>query len=139
MATSADPDGPDRLDEIAERFAAAGYAPEGAELPAEGGDAAHGGHDHDHVHGHDHGGASLREFEYRGHTVQITTRYEVTIDGEPWTQPIQVRPNGTVICHALPAYVVPSANDLVQAVIDQSFEAPEEIRAMVEEARREEA
>lgn len=134
MAASA-PDGPDPLDQLAERFAAGGYQPGGAELPDDGG-GHHGGHGHG---GHEHGGGSLREFEYRGHTVRITTHYEVTIDGETWTQPIQVRPNGTVICHALPAYVVPSATDLVRAVIDQSYEAPEEIRAMVEEAKKEEA
>jgi hypothetical protein len=123
---------PNPLDELADRFAAGGYAPEGTEVHD------HGDHEHDGGHKHEHGGPSVREFEYRGHTVQIVTHYEVTIDGEPWTQSIQVRPDGTVISHDLPAYLVPSATDLLRAVIDQGYEAPEEIRAMVEQTRREE-
>lgn len=140
MASPSGPADPDQLDELAARFAASGYEPEGAEAPAPGGEH---GHDHQHDHGqdhdHHHGGPSVREFEYRGHTVQIVTHYEVTIDGEPWTQSLQVRPDGTVISHDLPAYLVPSATDLLRAVIDQAYEAPEEIRSMVEETRREES
>jgi hypothetical protein len=141
MAVSSGPDDRDRLDELAERFAAADYAPEGAEVHDHGGHDEHGEHGHPHGgddHGHEHGGPTVREFEYRGHTVRIVTHYEVTIDGEPWTQSIQVRPDGTVVSHDLPAYLVPSAADLLRAVIDQSYEAPEEIREMVEETRREE-
>jgi hypothetical protein len=130
MATPSGPDGPDSLDELADRFAAGGYTPEGAEMHDHGGNQ--------HQHDHQHGGPSIREFEYRGHTVQIVTQYEVTIDGEPWTQSIQVRPDGTVISHDLPAYLVPSATDLLRAVIDQGYEAPEEIQAMIQETKKEE-
>lgn len=120
---------PNRLEELLGQFVESGYTPDGAEL-----DDTHGGH-----HGHGHGSEpSVREFEYRGHTVRIVTHYEVTIDGEPWTRPIQVRPDGTVISHDLPQYVVPSATDMLQAVIDQSYEAPEEIRSMVDATRAEE-
>lgn len=125
---------PDSLDELAERFAAGGYLPEGVEIPGHGG--GHQGHDAG--GGHEHGGPSVREFEYRGHTVKIVTNYEVTIDGKPWTLPIQVRPDGAVTAHDLPAYLAPSATDLLRAVIDQGYEAPAEILAMVEEARQEE-
>lgn len=132
------PDEHDHLDELAERFAAGGYAPDGVDFDHAGGDA-HGGHGgHGDGHGHEHGGPSVREFEYRGHTVRIVTHYEVTIDGKPWTRPIQVRPDGTVIAHDLPAYLTQSASDLVRAVIDQGYEAPEEIRAMIDAARQEE-
>lgn len=139
MATPSDPAGPDSLDELAARFAAGGYQPDGVEDPAHGDEPGHGHHDHGHdQHAHQHGGPSVREFEYRGHTVRIVTHYEVTIDGEPWTQSIQVRPDGSIMSHNLPAYLVPSAPDLLRAVIDQAYEAPEEIKSMVEEARGEE-
>jgi hypothetical protein len=138
-------EGSDRLDELLGEFAESGYAPRGAEV--EGGDAAgadepahghdHPGHDAGHGghgdHGHGgHGGAeSVREFEYRGHRVQIVTRYEVTIDGELWEGGIGVLPNGSVISHYLPQYALPSAADFIRAVIDQ-WEAPPEIREAAE-------
>lgn len=128
------PDDPDRLDELLSRFVESDYAPDGAEI--EGEPAAHGGAAQG-PGGEHGGGATVREFEHRGHAVRIATQYEVTIDGEPWTGPIQVLPNGSVVSHALPQYVVPSAVDLVRAVIDQTYEAPEEIRAVLRAAREE--
>jgi hypothetical protein len=62
----------------------------------------------------------------------------VTIDDEAWTRPMQVHPDGNVTSHDLPQYVLPSAVDLVPAVIDQGYEAPEEIRAAVRAAQQEE-
>ena len=51
---------------------------------------------------------------------------------------MQVHPDGNVTSHDLPQYVLPSAVDLVPAVIDQGYEAPEEIRAAVRAAQQEE-
>jgi hypothetical protein len=80
MAEPGDSDPSDHLDQLIDRFVEGGYAPEGAEM-GDGEGGAHGGH------GHAHGSEpTVREFEYRGHTVRIVTHYEVTIDGEPWTQ-----------------------------------------------------
>jgi hypothetical protein len=115
---------PDRLDELLGRFVDGGYSAEGATV--EGIDPGDAGH-----HGHGgHGEPSVREVQYRGHEIRIATHYEVTIDGEAWTGPIQVMLDGSVVSHHLPQYVVPSALDLVRAVIDQSYEAPEEIQAV---------
>jgi hypothetical protein len=79
----------------------------------------------------------VREFEHRRHAVRIVTHYEVTIDGEPWEQPMEVHNDGTVTYHGLPQYVVPSAVDLVRAVIDNSYEVPDEIRDTVRAAQEE--
>jgi hypothetical protein len=124
------PAGPDLLDELRDRFVEGDYAPDGAEI-----EDHHAGGEEDHDHGHHGGAESVREFEHRGHQVRIVTHYEVTIDGEPWTRPVHVLPDGSVISHSLPQYVVPSAVDLVRAVIDQTYEAPEEIRAILAAAR----
>jgi len=121
---------PDRLDELLGRFVDGGYSAEGAAVEGiDLGDAGHGGH-HEHGGHGGHGEPSVREVRYRGHEIRIATHYEVTIDGETWTGPIQVMPDGSVVSHHLPQYVVPSALDLVRAVIDQSYEAPEEIQAV---------
>jgi hypothetical protein len=45
--------------------------------------------------------------------------------------------DGNVVYHGLPQYLVPSAVDMVRAVIDSSYEAPEEIRAGVRAAQAE--
>jgi len=125
------PVAPERLDELVRAFAAGGYVPEGTEIK-DGEPDPHGGP------GHGHGaGSDSREFEHRGHRVRIVTHYQVTIDGEPWEQPMQVHNDGTVTYHGLPQYVVPSAVDLVRAVMDNSYEAPDDIRAAVQAAREE--
>jgi hypothetical protein len=132
MATSdSRPDGADRLDELLDRFVEGGYVPEGAEIEDD-----DGGHQEP---GHGHGAEpSVREFDHRGHHVRIVTHYDVTIDGEPWTRPMEVLADGSVVSHDLPQYVVPSAVDLLRSVIDQTYEAPEEIRAVVRAAQEEE-
>ena len=119
-------DGAERLERLIESFASAGYAADGIEHD-HGGDDGHGGHDQ----------PSVRAFEHRGHRVEIVTRYEITVDGERWDQHIDVLDDGNVTYHGLPQYVVPSAVDMVRAVIDSSYEAPEEIRAGVRAAREE--
>jgi hypothetical protein len=115
----------EELDSLIQRFADSGYAPDGAEL--EGDHPGHGDHDHD----------GVRRFEYRGHQVEIATHYEISIDGEPWEGHVTARLDGTVTYHGLPQYAVPSAVALVQAVIDTIYEAPEDVRAAIEAARKE--
>lgn len=132
--------GVERLDQLLHSFISGGYRAEGVEQAD--GEPGHDGHDdHDGHGGHgghgDHGGSSVRVFEHRGHRVEIVTRYEVTIDGERWEQPMEVLEDGSVVYHGLPQYLVPSAVDMVRAVIDYSYEAPEEIRAAVRAAREE--
>lgn len=125
--------GVDRLDQLLHSFISGGYRADGVEQ-------ADGGTDHDSHGGHGHGGhggSSVRVFEHRGHRVEIVTKYEVTIDGEHWDQPMEVLEDGSVVYHGLPQYLVPSAVDMVRAVIDYSHEAPEEIRAAVRAAREE--
>jgi hypothetical protein len=129
-------EGTERLDELLGQFVDSDYAPAGAEISD--GDGGH--HGHGGGHGHHGGGSepSVREIEYRGHMIRVVTHYEVTIDGKPWERPLQVMPDGNVLSHDLPQYVVPSALDLVRAVIDQSYEAPAEVRAAIEAAQAEE-
>jgi hypothetical protein len=123
--------GVERLDQLLHSFASGGYRAEGVEQADVGpGHDGHGGHG-------GHGGSSVRVFEHRGHRVEIVTRYEVTIDGQRWDQPMEVLGDGSVVYHGLPQYLVPSAVDMVRAVIDYSYEAPEEIRAAVRAAREE--
>lgn len=112
------------LDELIRRFADGGCTPAGADI--------------EDGQGHDHAtDGSVREFTHRGHAVSVVTRYEVTIDGEPWEQQIHVQNDGSVSYHGLPQYVVPSAVDLVRGVIDHSYEAPEEIRGAIRAAQEE--
>jgi hypothetical protein len=119
------------LDELIRQFEERGYAPDGAEV-GEHGEHGHGGHEQG---GHGHGAAQPRRFEHRGHTVEIVTHYTVTIDGEPWEQPMEVHPDGSVTYHGLPQYYVASAVDIVKAVIDHGYELPDEIREAVRAAR----
>ena len=123
--------GVEGLDQLLESFVSGGYRVEGVEQAEDGPS-----HDGDHGHG-GHGGSSVRVFEHRGHRVEIVTRYEVTIDGQRWDQPMEVLEDGSVVYHGLPQYLVPSAVDMVKAVIDYSHEAPEEIRAAVRATREE--
>jgi hypothetical protein len=120
----------EELDALIRDFAESGYAPAGAHV--EGDDPPAQGH------GHGHGAdAGVRRFEYRGHEVEIVTRYEITIDGEPWEGQMVVRLDGTVTYHGLPQYVVPSAVELLRGVIDTAYEAPEDVREAIRAAREE--
>jgi hypothetical protein len=126
----------EELDKLAADFAARGYEADGAELPGE--EPAH-GHEHGHEHpapAHGHGDG-VRRFTYRGHDVEIVTRYQVTIDGEPWDQHLEVLPDGSVTYHGLPQYAVPSAVDLLRTVIDYGFEVPEDLREAFRAAQEE--
>jgi hypothetical protein len=110
----------EELDSLIARFAESGYAPEGAEID----DDDHGGHGDD----------GVRRFTYRGHEVEIATHYEITIDGQRWGGHLAPRVDGTVTYHGLPQYAVPSAVELIQAVIDTTYLAPEDVRAAIEAA-----
>lgn len=124
------------LDRLAADFAAQGYEAGGAELrddqlPA--GDA----HGHEQpAAGHGHG-SGVRRFVYRGHVVEIVTRYDVTIDGEPWNQHLEVLQDGSVTYHGLPQYALPSAVDLIRSVIDHGEDAPQSLRDAFRAAREE--
>lgn len=70
-------------------------------------------------HTHHHGPpTSVREDEWRGHRILITTTYEITVDGVPLAAPLVVTNDGQVHCHALPTYEFLSATDTVRALID---------------------
>jgi hypothetical protein len=128
--TDPSPEPVEELDALIRGFAESRYAPDGADVEDD--------HPPAHDHGHGHGaGASARRFEYRGHEVEIVTRYEVAIDGEPWQGQMAVRPDGTVTYHGLPQYAVPSAVELLRGVIDTAYEAPEEVREAIRAAREE--
>ena len=113
----------EELDSLAAAFAARGFAPDGAEL-------AHAGHEPGH-------GPAVRRFEHRGHRVEIVTHYEVTIDGKPWDRHLGVLDDGSVTYHGLPQYAVPSAVDLIRAVIDFEEDAPDDLRAAFRAAQEE--
>ncbi len=124
------------FDKLAADFAARGYEPDGAELDNDERTPTH-THGHDQpaaTHGH---GEGVRRFTHRGHEVEIVTRYEVTIDGEPWHQHVEVLDDGSVTYHGLPQYAIPSAVDLVRKVIDYEEDSPEDLRAAFRAAREE--
>jgi hypothetical protein len=130
--TEPDPDAVSELDALIRGFAESGYAPMGAHVDED--------HPSVHASGHGHGhgtDAGVRRFEYRGHQVEIVTRYEVTIDGQPWEGQMVVRIDGTVTYHGLPQYAVPSAVELVRGVIDTAYEAPQDVRDAIRAAREE--
>ena len=124
------------LDKLAADFAARGYEAEGAELEHDGMAAggAHGREPPAAAHGH---GTGVRRFTYRGHDVEIVTRYEVLIDGEAWDQHVEVLQDGSVTYHGLPQYALPSAVDLIRRLIDYDEDAPDDLRAEFRAAREE--
>lgn len=71
--------------------------------------------------GHTHGRAhtSVRTAAYSGHTIEIRTTYEVSIDGQPLEAHMEVSDDGNVHYHALPNYATSSAVDLIRQVIDR--------------------
>src|SRR5262249_46356058 len=78
--------------------------------------------------GMDHHGpaVSVRQADYKGHHIVITTSYTITVDGAPVMGHIVVTDEGQVQCHALPNYTFLSAVDMVKSLIDQfpeDFEA----------------
>jgi hypothetical protein len=126
----------DDLDKLSADFAASGYEPESGEGEHDQPGTAH-PHGHEQpspTHGH---GEGVRRFTYRGHEVEILTRYEVTIDGERWDQHLEVLDDGSVTYHGLPQYAIPSAVGLIGKVIDYEEDAPEDLRAAFRAAQEE--
>ena len=74
---------------------------------------------------HDQG--SVRRSEYRGLEIEITSRYEIRIDGELWDQHVQVLNDGTVHYHGMPQYQPLSLVELVERVVDIGYLAPQEV------------
>jgi hypothetical protein len=62
---------------------------------------------------------SVRVVEHKGHKIAIYTRYEIRVDGKPFTSHVYVDNTGKVSTHALPAYSFVSAVDLVKKIIDE--------------------
>jgi hypothetical protein len=75
----------------------------------------HEGHGGEHGHGQLE---SLRKFDYKGHSVVIRTRYEVTVDGQPINAHMSVDNKGRLNTHALPNYSFNSAVDMMKTLID---------------------
>ena len=69
-------------------------------------------------HVHSGPSSSVREDDYRGHHVVITTTYEITVDGAPIDVHIGLSNDGTAHCHGLPAYQFASLVDVVRALIE---------------------
>ncbi|MET9734775.1 hypothetical protein ABZZ79_30295 [Streptomyces sp. NPDC006458] len=68
---------------------------------------------------HHHGPlTTIRQDDFRGHRIVVTTTYEVTVDGEPLHAPLIVTDDGQVHCHALPTYEFRSATDTIRALIE---------------------
>ena len=68
---------------------------------------------------HAHGGTdSVREADYKGHHIVITTTYAITIDGKPFAAGLGVSNDGSVHYHGMPNVGFDSAVDLMKAVID---------------------
>lgn len=71
-------------------------------------------------HGHHHGGGvrALRSADHRGHHIEVTTTYEIGVDGKPLEVMLNVDNDGRVTCHAVPNYISFSAVDVVKRLID---------------------
>ena len=61
---------------------------------------------------------TVRSDVYKGRKIQITTTYDIRIDGRPVGGHVDVSPEGRVHYHGLPAYSWLSAVHLVRQLID---------------------
>jgi hypothetical protein len=74
--------------------------------------------------GHHHGPTrSVRTASHGGHSVKVTTTYEVEIDGQPFALHMMVDNEGNLWSHTCPYHTFPSAIELIQFLIDQLPEA----------------
>lgn len=70
---------------------------------------------------------SIRTLEHRGHTITITTTYDVSVDGRLVTLHMMVDELGQLWSHLCPYLSFSSATDLVRHLIERMphlFEAP---------------
>jgi len=61
---------------------------------------------------------SVREAEYKGHHIVVTTTYNVTVDGMPIMGHLGVTNDGSVHYHPVPNMKFDSAIDLVKQLIE---------------------
>ncbi len=62
---------------------------------------------------------SVRSFTHKGHKVQITTTYEIQIDGRSVQFHAFVDNDGRVLCHSTPYESFSSTSDLVKQLMDR--------------------
>ena len=62
--------------------------------------------------------SAVRTAEHRGHEIEITTTYEIKIDGESFTGHVRVDDDGHLHCHSIPYASYGSAVEFVKSVID---------------------
>ncbi|MQA11767.1 MAG: hypothetical protein GEU98_25100 [Pseudonocardiaceae bacterium] len=60
----------------------------------------------------------VRTAHYKGHDIVVRTRYEITVDGQPFDIHLSVANSGRVHYHGLPSRDFGSVIDLVQKAID---------------------
>ena len=61
---------------------------------------------------------SVREAEYKGHHIVVSTTYDIQIDGKPITGHMGVTDDGRVHYHPVPNVSCASAIDLVKQLVD---------------------
>ena len=61
---------------------------------------------------------STRAGQYKGHTIQIQTTYEIKIDGKEYNGHIRVNDEGHVHSHSIPYMNYGSTMDFVKCLID---------------------
>lgn len=74
-------------------------------------------------HGMGHELRSVRTAEYGGHTIKITTTYEIEIDGQSTSLHLRVADDGQLHCHTTPYAQYRSAIDVVKTLLDRFPEA----------------
>jgi hypothetical protein len=68
--------------------------------------------------GHEGHFESVREVEYKGHSIIIRTHYEIKVDGKQFGGHIYVDNSGRVSSHAMPTYSFVSTVELIKKLID---------------------
>lgn len=69
-------------------------------------------------HAHSRAASAVRRAQHNGHSIEIKTTYEITIDGKPFQGHVMVDPDGHLHCHAIPYETYGSAVEFVKSVID---------------------
>ena len=61
---------------------------------------------------------SVREADHNGHSIKITTTYEIDVDGKAFTGHLMVMQDGNLHCHGIPYQTYSSAVDMMRDLID---------------------